>query len=110
MVVTEGQAKEAVYRARVAEKIAEKAFDLAIKALTKVEAMEKSTHKAYFVNPAEGIPSQLPSGTPVEDLTPEHPYTPNQVTQAELDQKLDELFDASRGRLDDSVDVFSEGD
>lgn len=90
--------KEALYKAAVAEKLADKALDLALKAITKVEAMEKSTHKAYFVNPSANPESLLPPSHPMSDSPP--------ITQAELEDKLDKLFEASR----DQLDVFTEGD
>ena len=88
--------KEALYRAAVAEKIADRALEMALKALSKVEAMEKSTHKAYFVNPS----------TNPEELTPPHPHDNPPISEQELEQKLDNLFRASQGELD----VFTEGD
>ena len=84
------QLNDALVRASVAEKIAEKALDIAMQALSKVEAMEKSTHKAYFVNPS----------TNVEELEPPHPYEGSDVSQKELEESLDKLFEASRGHLD----------
>lgn len=77
--------KELLARCRYAEKLAEKALDLALKAITKVEAMEKSTHKAYFLNPS----------APTE-LNPEHPYEPVQMSEKEMNEKLDSLFDGVR--------------
>lgn len=92
--------KEALYSAKVAERLADKAIDIALKALTKVEAMEKSTHKAYFVEPTLD-PSKL---------VPPHPYEPvaAALSQEEMDKKLDALFESARGSLDDSGDIFSE--
>jgi hypothetical protein len=87
--------EDALVRAKVAEKIADKALALAMEAITKVEAMEKSTHKAYFVNPS----------TNAQDLVPEHPYEPHQISPQELEESLDKLFEASRGHLD-SDDAF----
>lgn len=80
MVVDE---QELLARVRYAEKLADKALDMALKAVTKVEAMEKSTHKAYFLNP------MAPS-----ELNPPHPYEPdNSMSEQEMNKKLDSLFD-----------------
>jgi|DEB0MinimDraft_6_1074348.scaffolds.fasta_scaffold10570_3 hypothetical protein len=82
--------EQALVRASVAEKVAEKALDMAMEALTKVKAMEQSTHKAYFVNPT----------TNVEELEPPHPYEGSNISQKDLEESLDKLFEASRGHLD----------
>ena len=84
---------------RYAEKIAEKALDIALKALTKVEAMEKSTQKAYFVQPDQINEMNVPF-----EPDPGH----LKMSQSDMEQKLDELFEASRGELDGSDDVFTE--
>jgi hypothetical protein len=97
VVAKSDELKEALYRAAVAEKIADKAIEMALRALSKVEAMEKSTHKAYFVNPQQGVEEQVLSGE-------------GQAPPTEVDKELDKLFDAARSKLDDSIDVFSEGD
>lgn len=98
MVSKDEELKAALYKAAVAEKIADRALDLALKALTKVEAMEKSTHKAYFVNPTTNASELIPPGHPLSDSPP--------ISQEELEDKLDKLFEASRSNLD----VFTEGE
>ena len=82
--------EDALIRATVAEKLADKALNMAMQALTKVEAMEKSTHKAYFVNPTMNA----------QELEPPHPYEGSNVSPQELEESLDKLFEASRGHLD----------
>ena len=70
---------------RYAEKIAEKALDIALKALTKVEAMEKSTQKAYFLPASEVQDMNVPF-----EPDPEH----LRMSQTDMEQKLDELFES----------------
>lgn len=83
---------------RYSDKLAEKALDLAMKAITKVEAMEKSTHKAYF----------LPATSPADEMNPPHPHEPSSGQDVKLEEALDRLFEQSRGSLDSSGDVFLE--
>lgn len=87
---------------RYAEKIAEKALDFAMEARSKVEAMEKSTHKAYFVNPTTDLSELQPQLTqdPRVELDPR---------TEKLSSSLDSLLDDFHGRIDHFTD-FTEGD
>lgn len=73
----EKKVQELEVRALVAEKLANKAIDMAMDALVKVQAMKESTHKVEYVNPfaeemreATKIEPEPTSDEPAAKLSP----------------------------------------